>query len=53
MSEPIRTSEEPFAVEVKAGKYYYWCACGKSKTQPFRDGTHSDTDITPVQYDAY
>ena len=32
MSEPIRASEEPFIIEVEAGKSYYWCACGKSKT---------------------
>jgi CDGSH-type Zn-finger protein len=52
MSEPIRAAEEPFAIEVEAGKSYYWCACGKSKTQPFCDGAHADTETTPVQYDA-
>ncbi len=52
MSEPIRAAEEPFVVAVEAGKSYYWCACGKSKTQPFCDGAHADTDITPIQYDA-
>ena len=52
MSEPIRASEEPFAIEIEAGKSYYWCACGKSKTQPFCDGAQADTEITPVQYDA-
>ena len=52
MSEPIRATDEPIVVDVEAGKSYYWCACGKSKTQPFCDGAHADTDITPVQYDA-
>ncbi len=52
MSEAIRAADEPIVVDVEAGKSYYWCACGKSKTQPFCDGAHADTDITPVQYDA-
>jgi CDGSH-type Zn-finger protein len=52
MSEAIRATDEPIVVDVEAGKSYYWCACGKSKTQPFCDGAHADTDITPVQYDA-
>lgn len=52
MGCPIRASEEPVAIEVKAGKSYYWCAREKSKTQPFCDGAHADTEITLVQYDA-
>ena len=52
MSEPIRASDKPFVVEVDAGKSYYWCACGKSNTQPFCDGSHVDTEFSPVQYDA-
>ena len=52
MSEPIRASDKPFVVKIVAGKSYYWCACGKSNTQPFCDSSHVDTDISPVQYDA-
>ena len=52
MSEPIMATDEPIIVDVEAGKSYFWCACGKSKTQPFCDGAHADTEITPVQYDA-
>ncbi|MCH8163175.1 MAG: CDGSH iron-sulfur domain-containing protein [Proteobacteria bacterium] len=52
MSEPIRASDKPFVVEVETGKSYYWCACGKSNTQPFCDGSHVDTEFNPVQYDA-
>jgi len=29
---------------------YLWCACGKSKTQPFCDGTHLGTDKTPIAF---
>ena len=31
----------PEGVDVEAGKYYWWCACGRSKTQPFCDGSHT------------
>lgn len=37
-------------VEVEAGKTYYWCACGRSATQPFCDGAHEGTGIAPVAY---
>ena len=50
MTKAIRASEKPYATEVEEGKTYYWCACGKSKTQPFCDGSHKDTDISPVKY---
>ena len=42
----------PFPVEVEAGKKYFWCACGKSASQPFCDGSHKDTAFTPVKYEA-
>ncbi len=52
MSEAIRAADTPFPVEVEAGKSYYWCACGRSKNQPFCDGSHKDTGFTPVKYTA-
>ncbi|MFT7685274.1 MAG: CDGSH-type Zn-finger protein [Candidatus Azotimanducaceae bacterium] len=50
MSDPIRASDTPFGVEVEVGKSYFWCACGKSQKQPFCDGSHSDTTITPLKW---
>jgi CDGSH-type Zn-finger protein len=44
--------KSPYAVAVEAGKSYYWCACGKSKAQPFCDGSHKGTEFTPVKYEA-
>jgi len=40
MSEPDIGGRAPIPVEVEAGKSYWWCACGRSKTQPFCDGSH-------------
>jgi CDGSH-type Zn-finger protein len=52
MSILKRASDTPYAVEVETGKSYFWCACGKSKLQPFCDGSHKATDFTPVKYEA-
>jgi CDGSH-type Zn-finger protein len=52
MSEPHIARKLPYAVEVEAGKTYSWCACGLSQTQPFCDGSHKATDITPVVHQA-
>ena len=52
MSDAVRAADTPFAVEVEEGKTYFWCACGKSKSQPFCDGSHQGTDFTPLKYEA-
>lgn len=52
MSEPTRAADNPFAVEVEAGKTYFWCSCGKSAKQPFCDGTHKGSEFAPVKYTA-
>ena len=38
--------------EVKAGKRYLWCQCGRSKSQPFCDGSHAGTGFLPVLFTA-
>ncbi len=52
MAEPIVAQKSPYNVDVEAGKDYWWCACGRSKDQPFCDGSHKGTGITPEQYSA-
>lgn len=52
MSQPVLAVKAPFPVEVEAGKAYWWCACGLSKNQPYCDGSHKPTDITPVKFEA-
>jgi CDGSH-type Zn-finger protein len=42
----------PIAIDVEAGKVYWWCRCGRSLRQPFCDGTHKGTDSSPLKYTA-
>jgi len=52
MTEPIAAQKSPFQAELVAGKKYAWCACGRSKNQPFCDGSHAVTDLRPVVFQA-
>ncbi len=49
---PEIARKAPFPVEVETGKTYFWCACGRSATQPFCDGSHKATSIRPLKYTA-
>jgi len=50
MSEHPSPRKEPYEVEVRAGKTYWWCACGLSRKQPFCDGSHKGTGFEPFQF---
>jgi CDGSH-type Zn-finger protein len=50
--QPVIAQKAPFAVEVEAGKSYWWCSCGKSATQPFCDGSHKGSAFSPVEHKA-
>ncbi len=41
--------EMPIMKDLDPGTYY-WCACGKTKTQPFCDGSHSETALHPLEF---
>lgn len=48
-SDSVKTFS-PIEVTLEAGRQYYWCACGLSKSQPFCDGSHKGTNYTPKAF---
>jgi CDGSH iron-sulfur domain-containing protein 3 len=52
MSEAIPAQKSPYAVNVEAGRKYFWCACGRSASQPYCDGSHKVTGLTPIPFTA-
>lgn len=52
MADPVVAQKAPYAVDVEAGKKYWWCSCGRSQKQPYCDGSHKDTGLTPLLYTA-
>lgn len=50
MANPKIAAKEPIALDLEPGKYF-WCACGKSKNQPFCDGSHKGSEFTPIPFD--
>ena len=42
--------EMPIMKELEPGSYH-WCACGKTKKEPFCDGSHADTDLQPLEFE--
>lgn len=51
MSEmPEIGGRQPLPVKVEAGITYWWCASGRSKSQPFCDGSHKAGAFTPIEF---
>jgi CDGSH-type Zn-finger protein len=50
MSDPVIAQKAPFEKELEPGTYW-WCACGKSRKQPFCDGSHQGTEFQPVKFE--
>jgi len=52
MDEPVIAQKAPYAVAVEAGQDYFWCRCGRSAKQPFCDGAHKGSGLTPLKFHA-
>ncbi|MCC5927126.1 MAG: CDGSH iron-sulfur domain-containing protein [Bacteroidetes bacterium] len=49
MQTPEIGGRKPIKVEEEIGAEYYWCSCGKSKNQPFCDGSHAGSGFEPMK----
>jgi glutamate synthase domain-containing protein 2/CDGSH-type Zn-finger protein len=47
MSKPIIADNKPVKVNLSKGQEYHFCTCGRSRSQPFCDGSHVGTEFTP------
>lgn len=48
MTTPDIPQKSPYVQDMQPGTYA-WCSCGKSAKQPFCDGSHRGTGMTPVR----
>ncbi len=49
MEDPVIAQKAPYELELEPGTYY-WCACGRSRNQPFCDGSHEGTGFEPKEF---
>ena len=47
MAEPVTARKEPYEISLEAGRNYAWCACGRSANQPWCDGSHAGSGLSP------
>ncbi len=50
MADVPASQSGPCCVALKVGRTYFWCACGRSRRQPFCDGSHAGTEFTPLRF---
>ena len=50
--QPIIAAKHPIGVELTEGESYTWCRCGQSGNQPFCDGSHRGSGLSPLSFQA-
>lgn len=48
--QPRIAAFHPIECEIVANEEYYYCTCGRSKKQPFCDGSHKGTGFKPLVF---
>lgn len=49
MSTRVVAGLKPIVLDLLPGTYHY-CACGRSRKQPFCDGSHAGTGLEPLPF---
>ena len=50
MSKAIIADNKPLEVTLKKAQKIAWCTCGRSKDQPYCDGSHRGTNFKPLVF---
>jgi len=50
MTNPTIADNKPVKVALETDKKYYFCMCGRSGNQPFCDGSHKDSEFSPMAF---
>ena len=46
---PVIAQPKPYMRDLAPGDYF-WCACGRSRAQPFCDNSHQGTGLAPIKF---
>jgi len=49
VEKPVVAQKSPYKEQLKADRIYWWCACGLSEKQPYCDGSHKGSGLSPVK----